>query len=348
MPYCVECGTKIPEGAKFCPVCGHAARLQESVIEDAPKDVQDNVQIRKQEYAGTIYKCPNCGEILNSFVTNCPACGYELREAKASNAIKEFAAKLEDIESKRWVSFFNSDKRVSKTDKQIISTIQNFAVPNTKEDMLEFMILAISNLNSDKYKDGTKSVSEKETYAAWMAKAKQVYEKAKSSCTSNSADRTYIQIKELYENYINDIREEKKKENRSFAIFFVCWIAFMIACIVAIYIVTNKEAEDDRLDAIVEEIETQLDEGQYSYALLNADRLVYQGSDNNKITEWETTREYWIKRIIEEAAQNGITLESPDSNVNTEGSINESRLGTELLYTTVSIPILDRDTVCIG
>ena len=32
---------------------------------------------------------------------NCPACGYELRDTKASGAVREFELKLEAIESKR-------------------------------------------------------------------------------------------------------------------------------------------------------------------------------------------------------------------------------------------------------
>ena len=75
MSYCLKCGAKIVEGAKFCQKCGTAVH----------EDVYANEAKRQQEYVGKIYKCPNCGEVLNSFVRNCPSCGFELRGAKGAS-----------------------------------------------------------------------------------------------------------------------------------------------------------------------------------------------------------------------------------------------------------------------
>ena len=119
MAYCVNCGTEIVPNAKFCQKCGH------------PTGAQNDSSTRKQEFAGKIYKCPNCGEVLKAFEINCPACGHELRGAKASSAVKEFALKLEAIESRReyekprgLFSAVESQQRVSKTDEQKISLIK--------------------------------------------------------------------------------------------------------------------------------------------------------------------------------------------------------------------------------
>ena len=70
-------------------------------------------------YDGKIHKCPNCGEVLDSFTLKCPSCGYEMRDASNSDAIKGFAQRLEQTESK---------------DKEI-ALIKSFPVPNTKEDI---------------------------------------------------------------------------------------------------------------------------------------------------------------------------------------------------------------------
>ena len=67
MAYCKNCGAVLVDGAKFCQKCGT------KVDAAAP-----NSSTRQQEYAGTMYKCPRCGEVLESFVSNCPACGLEL------------------------------------------------------------------------------------------------------------------------------------------------------------------------------------------------------------------------------------------------------------------------------
>ena len=170
MTYCVNCGTEIVPNAKFCQKCGH------------PTGVHNDGSTRKQEFVGKIYKCPNCGEVLKAFEINCPACGHELRGTKASSAVKEFALKLEAIESRRkyekprgLFAAAEAQQQVSKTDEQKISLIKSFSVPNSKEDMLEFMILATSNMNMRTYDSANTNVSksEKEINAAWLSKVQQ-------------------------------------------------------------------------------------------------------------------------------------------------------------------------------
>ena len=87
MAYCMNCGQQLPEGAKFCSSCGTATG-----------EVKTETAQRKTVYDGELHKCPNCGELINAFVTICPACNYELRGAKASSIVKEFAVNLEQIE----------------------------------------------------------------------------------------------------------------------------------------------------------------------------------------------------------------------------------------------------------
>lgn len=77
MPYCRNCGTKLVDGAKFCQKCGY------------PVTEENHSSPPQQEYAGKIYKCPNCGEILKSFEINCPACGFELRDVRSTSAVRE-------------------------------------------------------------------------------------------------------------------------------------------------------------------------------------------------------------------------------------------------------------------
>lgn len=63
MAFCINCGAKLQDGAKFCHACGtpnnHAS------VGRQPK--------REFEYEGKIIKCPNCGEPLASFQSRCPA-----------------------------------------------------------------------------------------------------------------------------------------------------------------------------------------------------------------------------------------------------------------------------------
>ena len=203
MAFCSNCGTKIIDGVKYCSECGTA--------------VDCNDVRRRTIYEGEIHKCPNCGEVLNSFITNCPTCGYELRGTKASNAVHEFAMKLERIEatrehvnSKSLISrLYGSDGQLSKADEQKIGIIRSFAIPNNKEDICEFMILAASNIDVKLYGLGNQGVitaSQRAVSDAWLAKFEQAYEKAKMSFGSNS---DFINISVVYEKKLKEIKKKK-------------------------------------------------------------------------------------------------------------------------------------------
>ena len=143
MAFCINCGQELTEDAKFCANCGQAVGNNSSTSQ------------RKTVYDGELHKCPNCGELLNSFLTNCPTCGYELRSVKTSSPVNELAKKIE---------------RASSVDEKI-ELITNFYVPNTREDIYDFFIFAVSNLEDTNY----------DTDDAWRAKLEQTYHKARIS-----------------------------------------------------------------------------------------------------------------------------------------------------------------------
>ena len=130
-------------------------------------------------------KCPNCGAVLSSFVLNCPTCGHEIRGVATSKAIREFTMRLDKAESP-------SEK---------VSIIRNYTVPNTKEDIYEFMILASSNIGAG---------IEIELANAWESKLDQVIKKSK--LIMHGQDE-YRQLKEIYCQVIEKLNKKKKREN---------------------------------------------------------------------------------------------------------------------------------------
>lgn len=304
MAYCVNCGTELVGNAKFCQKCGTPS-------------VHNDETGRKQEFAGKLYKCPSCGEVLKAFEIACPSCGHELRGTKASNAVKEFALKLEAIESRREYEkprgiFAASEAmvRISKADEQKISLIKSFAVPNSKEDMLEFMILATSSMNMKAYDTSNTNItkSEKELNEAWFSKVKQVYEKAKRVYSS---DDTFAEIDELYRKCNQNIAKSKKKGIMKWVLLFGGpWLILGgIGLSLSISAPKDEAKEIERLESIVLEVQEAIDDGEYRHALRIADSIDYQRYEIEAERKWDIEREYWIEKVIDEAAKNGITLE---------------------------------------
>lgn len=304
MPFCTNCGKELFDGEKFCSNCGAAT------------GVADNSK-RTSVYDGELHKCPNCGEILKSFEINCPACGYELRSVKASSAVKEFASKLEAIEARREYEkprglFARAEalQRVSKADEQKISLIKSFAVPNSKEDILEFMILATSSINLNAYDNtsGTVTKSDKELNAAWLAKVEQVFEKARRSF---STDNTFGEIEYLYKKCQEAIKKKKKKVLIKW-ILMVGWIPLAWIILIAGLLISgpkDEAAELDRLDAIVSEVQDALEHEEFSHALRIADSIDYQRYDVEMERKWDIEREYWVEKVLTEASAHGVELE---------------------------------------
>lgn len=158
MSYCTNCGNEITDNAKFCSNCGTATYNTNNISKG-----------RQTIYEGNIHKCPNCGDVIDAYEAICENCGYEIRERNANSTVKLLSDKLEHTS--------DSQKKEE--------LIRNFYIPNTKEDIYEFFILATSNIKVG----GANS-------KAWFAKLEQAYQKAQLSF-GNTKDFAYFHS--LYE-----------------------------------------------------------------------------------------------------------------------------------------------------
>lgn len=229
MGFCINCGQTLAEEAHFCSNCGVA--LGETNTEASS---------RKTVYDGELYKCPNCAERLDSFMTVCSTCGYELRGAKGASVVKEFAEKLEQIESVRIeANKFNSVMegvfgKFNKTDEQKINLIRSFSIPNTKEDIVEFVILAASNIDLRLYgfSGGDPNSSQRAISDAWLAKFEQAYDKARFSF-SNSPD--FLNIKEIYDQKMRQLKREKRNQT----LIILSMVLFLLFVFTALFFLTK-------------------------------------------------------------------------------------------------------------
>lgn len=312
MSFCINCGQELAERAKFCANCGKAI--------NEPQNETKNQ--RKTVYDGEIHKCPNCGEVLSSFVTVCPTCGHELRGTTASNSVRELAMKLQQIENGRTTknsSLFGrgfASKQSDDIDEQKINLIKSFAIPNTKEDILEFAVLAASNVDRNAYDESYGYLSQRmnarrrDFSNAWMSKLEQAYQKAKIVLAD---DPRMNEIQALYDSTHKSVNKVKwrtwKLVGIIYGVLFAVVAVILIIVFTSIAISENKEIE--RLENLEEKIEIAIDEGNYKYALMNADSLTFTGGDDDLKRDWAIRRDYWIDKVIEEAAEDGVVLERP-------------------------------------
>lgn len=96
---------------------------------------------------GDVRKCPSCGAHYQAGSIYCVECGHEFTGVQASTAVARFSEMLRDIEMRNAsqgsllkdtlaMMGFGGDGR----QREIATAIQTFPIPNSKEDLLEFIL----------------------------------------------------------------------------------------------------------------------------------------------------------------------------------------------------------------
>lgn len=177
----------------------------------------------KSDKYGDVRKCPSCGAIVESFTTRCPDCGYEFRNIDANVSIQKLFDMLNEVEDKATEgnesvlgglvrkSFGihnNKDMRKRK------AIIQNFPIPNTKEDILEFLSQAAPLAKGPGFfrklcyrlglQNGDSYAVEVEMSPVWKRKCEQIIMKAKFSMKDDK--KTLAEIME----YAKELRIKVK------------------------------------------------------------------------------------------------------------------------------------------
>lgn len=309
MAFCMNCGKQLPDGAKFCLECG--TKLGDIKEDQTPK--------RETTYEGTIHKCPNCGDILDAYESVCESCGYERRGTKATSSVQELSRRLQELEAqrpqKKDTSVFKQmleQGRLSKIDEQKIDLIKNFAIPNTKEDLFEFLILSSSNMDTERV-EGMDAVTlpEKALSDAWRTKYEQAYHKAKL-CFGNAPE-----LKEFVALHATKIERHQQKK-RLYAVgiglLFVLVVIMLIfegAFIFAMDTKTEEKiaAENTRLEQILTEINECIKNEDYDLARTKTAQLVFTvtgglASVSDAKENWDEIREE-IYIVIEQAEKSG-------------------------------------------
>lgn len=176
-------------------------QAQQEKLPLVPTAASANYSTRQQQFAGTILKCPNCGTVISQTTAICPECGYHITGQAAVSSVQAFCDKLMLLESRRkGAGLGQMLGLINPVDNQKLSLIRSFPIPNTIDDIQEFMLLAIANIDvalskntwnnrhQSKAKRGESGLSMPKTISdAWVEKMKQAYQKAIISFANDPA-----------------------------------------------------------------------------------------------------------------------------------------------------------------
>jgi hypothetical protein len=174
----------------------------------------------KSDKFGDVKKCPSCGAMIQSFSTKCSDCGHDFRNIDNANSIKEFFRDYQKIEDSVQVKenlsmgslvddIFGSSRHDDSEDRRKLAVftkkkefIMHFPIPNSKEDLLEFLTMAVplatpakkskfSGLKKFSANFGEKNYDYK-VAEVWMQKCEQIL--MKSRLSMNDDKKTLEQV----------------------------------------------------------------------------------------------------------------------------------------------------------
>lgn len=161
---------------------GHGIGTAAKGVVNVAQEIGEKLSDANEQSEDGYKKCPHCGESIKSLNTKCPLCGYEFKTVNTSGAVTKLAQEINKVESKRNIKAEiaaerKTGRKVSQTDEKIASLVRNFVVPNNKEDIFDFMVMAFGSMDAFSGKKST-SGNPEVVYKAWTAKFEETYQKA--------------------------------------------------------------------------------------------------------------------------------------------------------------------------
>ena len=282
--FCPHCGTKLDSDAKFCKHCGSPVDRTET----------GTFKAREQEYAGKMIKCPACGEDIPSFTAVCPSCGHEIRGSRATNSVQELSYKLEHASS----------------DTAKANLIRTFPIPNTREDILEFMILASTNIENS---------YQPEVSEAWSVQFEQAFSKAKIFYGDDP------KVWECYNLYLTKKKQAQKRmeqeqkrqhfeqriskiekifqsdKGNAIPALIAAVILLIIPFLMIIPSSISHMTKEHQLENLTEEVQTYIEDGNFEMARITANQIIDDSnwSDESR-QKWDSIRESLLESITKQ------------------------------------------------
>jgi hypothetical protein len=286
--------------AKFCPSCGTPAGGRAPA---APAT----------EKVGNIRKCPACGAEVPAMTAVCLSCGHEFSNVQVTNSVQAFFQRLDALDSQ--MKDTGSAGAVlgmlglggsSSVEKRKLGIIEGFPVPNTKEDLLEFVITASSRIDTRSSLElGANFQTVQNHNKAWRAKLQQAYTKAKIVLGNEPAAMNQV------ESIIAGFQQAEKKAKTKQRAMYIGIGAFPLVLIgLSLWLVFGTppgvKKETRRLETLYSGIVTDLNNGDLLNAKLKLADFVWSydsnGWDSGESAKaqkaiWDPKRELLLKEI---------------------------------------------------
>lgn len=265
------------------------------------KEAEAEKSAPKSNKYGDVRNCPSCGELVESFNAQCTTCGYDFTNVEANASIQRLLKMLDDVKQEQIrfnkeiainkktgktfaESFFGSNEGIHNSDvrdrQQTI--IANFPIPNSKEEILEFLTLASSRLVS--YANSA-SERDKDWINAWLSKIEEV--NTKSSIALKGDKIALEQIAKIVEKARDNAKIATKKSKKESIIVGAVFGALGLVAMIGMYFEgANKDIdEQQQLKSIVQSLIIDKD-------FERAKSRLVEITDENAVAELEVKIQY--------------------------------------------------------
>jgi hypothetical protein len=158
---------------------------------------------KQKEKIGNLNTCPSCGSTVNSFQTKCSDCGHEFRNVQTNSSIKDLMIELKKIKKS---NFKEDDGDIDEEEyfKARAEVIRNFAIPASKDDLIEFATKSIAEFKE-------KEIDYDELNSAWASKAEEAISKL---IVFSKSDNSLVSVAELLEKNLKTKQTKNRKNAR--------------------------------------------------------------------------------------------------------------------------------------
>jgi hypothetical protein len=185
---------------------------------------------KQKEKVGNVKTCPACGASVKSFQLKCEDCDHEFSSTKANSNVLKLLGEIEKINNREistpqilkgalgeQAKKSGMDMEKNKLKSELI---ENFPVPNTREDILEFLAYSLSKGKDNSYMSFFGETHS--TSGAWRKKAEEIIIKSKILFKADT--NLYNQLLEYELDFRASVKSRNRVRNLSIAVFSIILI----------------------------------------------------------------------------------------------------------------------------